>query len=111
MLFTPVLTRGFGVGRRSLFDDESCHTETDKGKDGEKSEDPVCEDIYTTERLRVAAKVCEEPAGVRYDILFRWFLLLDGVLSEVCPCPSCEFPGRNVVSDNNKERYCCEERG
>jgi len=111
VLFTPVFPPSRGVGRRSLVDNEGRCTETDEGKNCKKTEDPVGEDICTTKRLGVVAKLCEESVGVRCNIRFRWFLLLDGILSKACPYLSDGFPSRDVVSGNDKERCRCEERG
>ena len=81
--FAPVFPLGRGVDRKSLVDDESCSAEADEGENGEEAENPVGEDVYTAKRLCVVTKLSEEPIGVRYNIRFRWFLLLlDGILSE-----------------------------
>ena len=111
VFFAPVFPPGCGAGGWGLVDDESCCAETDEGENGEKAENPVGEDVYTTKGLRVVAKVGEEPDGVRWDIRFRRFLLLDGILGEACPYLSGECPSRDVVYGNDKERCCCEDRG
>lgn len=112
VLFTPVFTPGCYMDRRDVVDNESCRTETDEGENREKAENPVGEDIYTTERLGVVTKLGEEPIGNSRRILFWWLLLLlEGILGEACPYFSGEFPSRDVVNGDGKERYYCEERG
>jgi len=97
------------MDRRSLFENESRRTETDKNENGEKAENPVNEDVHTPKRLCVVTKLGEESVGVRYDDWFQRLFLPDGIIGEVCPCPFDRFAGRDVVNGNDKERYCCEE--
>jgi hypothetical protein len=108
VLFAPVLAFicGMGRGRLVLFENESRCTENDEGENGEKTENPVGEDIHTTKRLRMVTKFGEESVGVCYNIWFRW-LLFDGI--PTCPYRFDELAGTDVVESNDEERYCCEE--
>lgn len=111
VLFTPVLSSGCGLEGGSLIKNKSCCTETNKGENAEKAENPIGEYIHTAERLCVITKFGEEPVGFRYDIWFRCLVLHNGVLGEVCPCLFDKLAARDVANGNDKERYCCEEWG